>query len=102
MLCAGVYDRRQSQLLDTGQTLQKGMPYNVVQQPLRYVNEPEHRVVDDFSCLHLLSLLVINGWWFVGVFLDMNSLPVNHRSLIINHFLQLFSHLCLYFLSGFT
>ena len=48
------------------------------------------------------ELRVINGWWFVGVFLDMNSLPVNYRSLIINHFLQLFSHLCLYFLSGFT
>lgn len=49
VLCAGINHGRQAELLDTVQALQKGMPHDIVQQPLRYVDEPEDRVVDNFT-----------------------------------------------------
>ena len=59
MLGTRIHGGRQSQLFDAGQTLEEGMLYDVVQQPLGYVDESEYGVVDDFT-----------GIWHVCHFLN--------------------------------
>ena len=48
--------RSQSQLIDTVQALKQGMLYDAVEQPTRYLDESEYRVVDDLCAVHLIIL----------------------------------------------
>ena len=49
MLGAGIDHGRQAQLADARESLQQRMAHKVVEQPFRYVDEPEDGVVDDFA-----------------------------------------------------
>ena len=57
MLCSGIHKSRQSQLFDTLQALKIWMLYDIEQQIVRDIDEPEHRVIDYFSFIHCWSFV---------------------------------------------
>ena len=57
MLCSGIHKSRQSQLFDTLQALKIWMLYDIEQQIVRDIDEPEHWVIDYFSFIHCWSFV---------------------------------------------
>ena len=56
--------RRQSELVDAAQTLEKRVLHDVEQQSARYLDEPEHRVIDYFEVVHIRCAFVYVSFFF--------------------------------------
>ena len=71
VLRTGIHHAREPQLLDTMQALHHGVCHHLHDQPLRNIDEPEHRVIDNLARLHQM---VLKGYRTLRVL--QPSLPV--------------------------